>query len=80
MNTKSYKRRTPEKTSFYKIVYNYFEEYKNVYSERYENEYGYFRNIVSDVVEKYLECGLLENGMARVFFHFLLVNSQQSLT
>jgi len=52
MNTKACKRRTPEKTSFYKIVYNYFEEYKNVYSERYENEYGYFRNIVSDVVER----------------------------
>ncbi len=36
-----YKKREPEKTDFYKIVFNYHEEYEKVYPKRYEKEYGY---------------------------------------
>ena len=62
-----YKRSEPEKTHLYNIVYNLHEEYERVYNERYEDGYGYFRNIISEVICKYLECGIFENGTARVY-------------
>ncbi len=68
MNTAGvYKRREPEKTDFYKIVFNYHEEYEKVYPERLEKEYGYLRKRVIEVVHKFLDCGILEHGMARVY-------------
>ena len=67
MAIKLYRRREPEKTDFYKIVYHYFKEYEEVYPDRYESEYGYFRKNISEVINKFLECGILEHGFARVY-------------
>jgi len=36
------------------------------YDEEFEREYGPLRPVVGKAVEKYLECGILENGFARV--------------
>jgi len=41
-------------------------EYEKVYPEKYENEYGFFRTIVKEIIQKYLNCGILEHGMARI--------------
>jgi hypothetical protein len=62
-----YKRREPEKTDFYKIVFHYHEEYEEVYPKRFEKEYGYLRKRVIEVVRKFLDCGILEHGMARIY-------------
>ena len=62
-----YKRRAPERTDLYKIVFNYHEEYESQYAERYEPEYGCLRNIIRDVIYKYLDCGILEHGFAGVY-------------
>jgi len=61
-----YKRRTSEKSDLYKIAYQHFEEYEKIYLERYEEEYGYFRKIITSTIGKYLDCGIMENGFARV--------------
>ena len=62
-----YKRREPEKSDFYKIVYHYHQEYEKIYPDRYEPEYGYLRKRVMEVIYKFLDCGILEHGMARVY-------------
>ncbi|HDP94876.1 MAG TPA: hypothetical protein ENN40_05900 [Candidatus Aminicenantes bacterium] len=61
-----YNRRSPEKTDLYQITYRYFEEYEKVYTERYENEYGTFRKVIRSTIRRYLDCGILEHGFARV--------------
>ncbi len=61
-----YKRRSPEKTDLYQITYRYFEEYEKEYRQRYEYEYGSFRNVIRDTIWRYLDCGILEHGFARV--------------
>lgn len=57
-----YKPREPEKTDLYKIVFNYYEEYEQVYTDRYESEFGYIRKRVIEVVHKFLDCGILEQN------------------
>jgi len=63
MNGGVYKRRTPEKSDLYEIAYQHFEEYEKIYPERYEEEYGYFRKIITATICKYLDCGIMENGL-----------------
>ena len=66
MNSKIYKRRTPEKATLYKIVYNHFQEYQNMYPDKYEKHFGFLRKIIPKTIHKYLDCGILEHGFARV--------------
>ena len=67
MHAGVYKKRKPENSDFYKIVFHYYEEYEKVYPERFEKEYGYLRKRVIEVIYKFLDCGILEHGMARVY-------------
>ena len=48
-------------------VFYYHEEYEKVYAERFEQEYGYLRKRVIEVIHKFLDCGILEHGMARIY-------------
>lgn len=41
-------------------------EFSTVYDERFAHRYGYWRPVVAEVVEKYLACGILKHGFARV--------------
>jgi len=61
-----YRQRHPEHTVFYQVVFHYFEEFLREYENRFEREYGYFRPIIQDVVEKYLDCGNPMSGFARI--------------
>jgi hypothetical protein len=36
------------------------------YDERFEREYGRWRNVISETVHKYLDCGNLKRGFARI--------------
>ena len=38
-----------------------------MYTERFEPEYDYLRKRVMEVIYKFLDCGILEHGMARVY-------------
>ena len=59
-----YRPRHPECTVLYRVLFHHFERFVAEYEERFERTYGYFRPIVKDVVEKYLDCGNPRCGFA----------------
>ena len=42
------------------MLFHLFERFVAEYEERFEKEYGYFRPIIKEVVEKYFDCGKLD--------------------
>jgi len=52
--------------AFFRLVSQHYEEFERIYPEKYADTYGYFRPVISDVVRKYLVCGDLREGFARV--------------
>lgn len=64
--TESYIQRNPCKSQYYQCVEANFEELERVWDDRYQNRYGYWRPYVMDVIFKYLDCGGLHKGFARV--------------
>ena len=50
-----YRQRHPERTVLYRVLFHYFERFVSEYELRFEKEHGYFRPVVKEVVEKYLE-------------------------
>ena len=61
-----YRPRRPQTTSFYQLVEDHGERLKNVYPDRYERQFGYYRPITEKVFFKYLDCGILRQGFARI--------------
>jgi ribosomal protein S27E len=61
-----YRQRHPERTVFYRVLFHYFDEFVAEYENRFEREYGYFRSVIQEVVEKYLDCGNPKSGFARI--------------
>jgi len=61
-----YRPRSPQKSPFYQCIADHFEEFAQVYDDRYEREYGFWRPVIAEVIEKFLECGDLTHGFARV--------------
>ena len=61
-----YKRRNPEKTEYYRIIEANFEAFERNYPALFENDYGYLRKEVMPAIYAYLDCGIPENGVARV--------------
>jgi len=61
-----YRQRHPERTVFYQVLFHYFERFLQEYEDRFEKDYGYFRPVIQDVVEKYLDCGNPMCGFARI--------------
>jgi hypothetical protein len=50
----------------YRVLFHYFERFLAEYEERFEKEYGFFRPIVKEVVDRFLDCGNPRCGFARV--------------
>lgn len=61
-----YKPRNPQKSPLYQLVEDYYEIFERCYDERFEQKYGFWRPIVWERLEKFLECGVPHNGFARV--------------
>ena len=61
-----YRPRHPRETAFYRLVEEHYERFEQVYLERYEDRCGYFRSVIRETVYKYLGCGDLRQGFARV--------------
>ena len=61
-----YQPRNPKASPRGRCVDAHFEEFLQVYSERYHPRYGVLRDVIPEVVGKFLECGDLEKGFARV--------------
>ncbi len=61
-----YRPRHPERIVLYRVLFHHFERFLADYERRFEKEYGYFRPIVKEVVERYLDCGNPRSGFARI--------------
>jgi len=48
------------------LVEDYYEEFERVYDDRYQQQYGPWRPVIGEVLRKYLECGDLHRGFARL--------------
>jgi ribosomal protein S27E len=61
-----YRPRHPERTVLYRVLFHYFDRFLSEYEGRFEREYGFFRPIIKEVVERYLDCGNPRCGFARI--------------
>jgi hypothetical protein len=50
----------------YQCLEHYWEEFKRAYTTLYEKDYGPLRPVVEKTVERFLECGILRHGFARI--------------
>lgn len=63
---KLYRPRNPEASPFYKLVRDHFDEFERVYDERFQPKYGYWRPAIRSAMDKFLKCGDVREGFARV--------------
>jgi hypothetical protein len=61
-----YKPRNAKQSAYYRCVENHFQEFKGVWDDRYAPRYGFWRPYITDVIYRYLDCGDLHCGFARV--------------
>ena len=66
LDFKIYKPRNPQSSEYYRCVEAHFEELIAIWDERYISRYGFWRPHVMEVIHRYLECGDLHFGFARV--------------
>jgi hypothetical protein len=57
-----YRPRRPQASPLYRLI----QEFRTVYDERFARRWGSWRPVVAEVVEKFLACGILTHGFARV--------------
>ena len=61
----SYRRRQPDETALYRLVYHYREEFEYRWEELFAERFGALRPEVLDALGRYLNCGILRHGCAR---------------
>ena len=61
-----YRPRQPKQSAFYQLVEKFYPQFEAVYEERYQACYGFWRPAIATAVGKFLECGDLQQGFARV--------------
>jgi len=61
-----YQPRNPKASAYYRCVEDHFEQLEAVWDDRYQSRFGYWRPYVTDVIQRYLDCGDLHFGFARV--------------
>ena len=59
-------RRRPRASPLHRLLDGYFRQFEQVYDERYQKRYGFWRPVIARTVEKFLACGDLREGFARV--------------
>ena len=61
-----YRPRRPSASPLWRLLDRHFDEFQRVYDERYRKRYGFWRPVIGRTVEKFLTCGDLTEGFARV--------------
>ena len=61
-----YQPRKPQESQYYQCIEDNFENLEQVYDDRFAKKYGFFRPYIKQVIYRYLDCGILHNGFARV--------------
>ena len=62
-----YRRRTPEASVLYQLVYHSREDLQFQWEERFQHQYGCLRDEVLKTFDEYLNCGILAHGAARAY-------------
>ena len=61
-----YRPRRPRQSPLYQVIERHLPEFERTYNDRYQRRYGAWRPIIGEVARKYLRCGDLHFGFARV--------------
>ena len=61
-----YQPRNPKVSAYYRCVENHFEELEQNWDDKYASRYGFWRRYIMTTIFKYLDCGDLHFGFARV--------------
>ncbi|BBO89312.1 hypothetical protein DSCOOX_24920 [Desulfosarcina ovata subsp. ovata] len=61
-----YQPRNPRAGGYYQCVEDHFEELERIWDDKYANRFGFWQDYVTNVIHRYLECGDLHFGFARV--------------
>jgi hypothetical protein len=61
-----YRPRKPHVTPFCQCVQDHDETLEQVWPDRFEKRYGFWRPYLKEVLVRYLECGDLHAGFARI--------------
>lgn len=61
-----YRPRCPQATPLYRLVEAHHTDVRDAWEERFEGHYGFWRTSTDKAVGVYLDCGILENGFARL--------------
>lgn len=58
--------RRPQTSPLFRLVQDHLRGLQTVYDERFAHEYGPWRPVMGEVADKFLACGILAHGFARV--------------
>jgi len=61
-----YRPRNPRASVLYQLMEAHYEDVKACREERFEKRYGFWRGFVDSVVLRYLDCGTVEAGFAKL--------------
>ena len=61
-----YQPRRPQASPLFRLVSDHLHRLQTIYDERFAREYGPWRPVVAQVADKFLACGVLEHGFARI--------------
>jgi len=61
-----YQPRDPKASDLWRVIDQHFDSFQQVYDDRFQAKYGYWRSIVQQSVAAFLKCGDLQEGFARV--------------
>ncbi len=66
VETKVYQARSVRGRSLWRCLWNEFGDFLLSHTQKHENPHGFLRPIINEVVDKFLECGDLSKGFARI--------------
>ncbi len=61
-----YRPRDPQASDLWRLLDQHFDSFQQVYDERFQAKYGFWRPVVERSVAAFLKCGDLQEGFARV--------------
>ena len=61
-----YRPRRARESPLYRLVEDLFDTLVGVHEERFEPQYGHLRHVARCALERFLDCGILDHGFARV--------------
>jgi len=64
-----YKPRNPAASHYFRCVSAHWEELEPAWEDFYQRQYGYFRSYIKEVMLRFLDCGDLHQGFARIRCH-----------